>query len=34
MIDEVFILFDLYQVTNDYFGANVGYVTWLEMHDF
>lgn len=32
MIDEAFILYDLYQITNDYIGANVGYTTWLEMN--
>jgi hypothetical protein len=34
MIDEVFILYDLYQVTNDYFGSMLAYDVWLSMHDF
>ncbi len=34
MIDEVFVFYDLYMVTNEYFSSNVAYDVWLNMQGF
>ena len=34
MIDEVSIMYDVYQLTSDYIATQVGYDTWLSMQEF
>lgn len=31
MMDEVFVLYDLYQFTGDYYASGFGYAYWLHV---